>query len=87
MIIYIPTALRRFTRRQALLESDARTLQELLTNMEASYPALTAQILEEGNRLRAHVRLLVNHEQVMSLEVLLRPEDEVHILCAVQVPA
>lgn len=87
MIIYIPTPLRRYTRRQALFESDARTLLELLTNMEAVFPALAAHLLDEGTRLRAHIRLLVNQEQVRSLEVSLRPEDEVHILCAPQVPA
>lgn len=82
MTVYIPTALRSYTGRKPLLELSGRTLAELLDVIEQHHPGLRFRVIDEQDGIRDHIKLFVNSEQVLSLQTELRPQDEIHIICA-----
>lgn len=69
------------------VESKARSLPELLDDLEARYPRLRFRIRDETGELRRFVRVFVNGTSVETepgLRVRLKPTDKVDILHSIQ---
>jgi molybdopterin converting factor small subunit len=81
MKVLIPGPLRSYTR-QRQVEAAAATLAELLAELDHRYPGLRFRMIDEQDRIRAHIRFFINGEQVFDLARPLRPEDAVHIVQA-----
>ncbi len=64
----IPTPLRRLTGGQAELTIQARTIDELLMQLQYDYESLARQILDDQGEIRSFVRLFVNDEDIESLQ-------------------
>jgi sulfur-carrier protein len=81
MKVLIPTPLRSYTRAREV-EATGRTMAEVLADLERQFPGFRFRVIDEQDRMRAHMRFFVNGEQVFDLARALRPEDDVQIVQA-----
>ena len=82
MIVHIPTALRSYTNQKSEVAAEGQTLAEALATLDRRYPGLRFRIITEQDTIRQHIRIFVNEEQARDLSVALRPDDQIHIICA-----
>jgi molybdopterin converting factor small subunit len=64
------------------VEVEGITVAEVLSALDRRYPGLRFRIITEQDTIREHIRIFVNAEQVRDLSVALRPDDQIHIICA-----
>lgn len=81
MTVLIPTPLRSYTGADRV-DATGSTLAELLSDLDRRYPGIRFRMIDEQDRVRRHMRIFVNREQVYELEHPLQPTDEVQILQA-----
>lgn len=81
MRVHIPSALRSYTQR-AEAEASGATLGALLADLERACPGIRFRMIDEQDRIRPHIRIFVNGEQVRDLAQALQPTDEVIIVQA-----
>ena len=81
MKVLIPTPLRSYTSAREV-EAFGATMGELLADLERQFPGLRFRVIDEQDRMRAHMRFFINGEQVFDLARPLRPTDEVQIVQA-----
>jgi molybdopterin converting factor small subunit len=81
MKVLIPTPLRSYTH-AAQVEAEGATLAALLADLDRRYAGIRFRMIDEQDRVRQHMRIFVNGEQVYDLETPLAPQDEVQILQA-----
>ncbi len=81
MKVLIPGPLLSYTNEKEVDASGA-TLAELLADLDRRYPGLRFRVIDEQDRMRAHMRFFVNGEQVFDLARPLHPTDVVHIVQA-----
>jgi sulfur-carrier protein len=62
--VRIPTILRSYTGGAAEVTTQAGTLREVITGLDADYPGLAGRILDEGGKLRRFVNVYVGEEDV-----------------------
>ncbi|MDZ4733436.1 MAG: MoaD/ThiS family protein [Nitrospirota bacterium] len=82
MTVQIPTALRSYTKPKRAVEAEGQNLAEVLSALDRRYPGLRFRIITEQATIRQHIRIFVNEEQARNLSVALRPDDQIHIICA-----
>lgn len=82
MIVHIPGALRSYTKQKSEVAAEGQTLAEVLSALDRRYPGLRFRIITEQDTIRRHIRIFVNEEQARDLSVVLQPEDQIHIICA-----
>jgi molybdopterin converting factor small subunit len=81
MKVIIPSSLRSYTERSAA-EASGATLAEVLADLDRAYPGIRFRMVDEQDRIRRHIRIFVNGEQVHALAQPLRATDEVVIVQA-----
>lgn len=81
MKVLIPSPLRPYTR-VSEVEAAGATLAELLADLDRRYPGLRFRIVDEQDKMRAHMRFFVNGVQVFDIAHPLRATDEVQIVQA-----
>jgi molybdopterin converting factor small subunit len=81
MKVLIPTPLRSYTRARGV-EASGATMGELLADLERQFPGFRFRVVDEQDRMRAHMRFFINGEQVFDLKHPLRPSDDVQIVQA-----
>jgi sulfur-carrier protein len=81
MKVRIPSPLHSYTESTEVAASGA-TLAELLVDLDRQFPGLRFRVIDELDRLRPHMRLFVNQQQVRDLAHLLAPTDSVQIVQA-----
>jgi molybdopterin synthase sulfur carrier subunit len=81
MKVLIPSPLRPYTR-ESEVEGAGATLAELLADLDRRYPGLRFRVIDEQDKMRAHMRFFVNGEQVFDIARPLRSTDEVQIVQA-----
>jgi molybdopterin synthase sulfur carrier subunit len=81
MKVLIPGALRSYTESSETLAAGA-TLSAVLADLDRQYPGIRFRMIDEQDRIRRHIRIFVNGEQVRDLAQLLRVTDEVVIVQA-----
>jgi molybdopterin converting factor small subunit len=81
MRVLIPSALRSYTERSET-EASGATLAALLVDLERQYPGIRFRIIDEQDRIRRHIRIFVNGEQVRELTCPLAAAAEVIIVQA-----
>ena len=82
MKVYIPTPLRSYTSQAGTVTAGGSTLGELLTDLDRRYPGIRFRMINEQDRIREHIKIFVNQEQVHTLAADLGASDEVQIICA-----
>ena len=81
MKVLIPSPLRSYTR-AGEVDANGATLAELLADLERRYPGLRFRMIDEQERMRAHIRFFVNGEQTFDMGRALLPSDSVQIVQA-----
>ncbi|MEO5656246.1 MAG: MoaD/ThiS family protein, partial [Nitrospiria bacterium] len=64
------------------VEAAGATLADLLADLDRRYPGLRFRVIDEQEKMRAHMRFFVNGEQVFDLTRPLRPTDAVQLVQA-----
>ena len=81
MKVLIPSALRSYTERSEA-EASGATLAAVLTDLDRRYPGIRFRMIDEQDRIRRHIRVFINGEQVHDLAHPLHTTDEVVIVQA-----
>ena len=81
MKVLVPSALRSYTERSET-EASGSTLSAALYDLERQYPGIHFRMIDEQDRIRRHIRIFVNGEQVRDLAQPLAAADEVIIVQA-----
>jgi molybdopterin converting factor small subunit len=81
MKVLIPSALRSYTERGEA-EASGATLAAVLADLDRTYPGIRFRMIDEQDRIRRHIRIFVNGEQVRDLPQPLNATDEVIIVQA-----
>jgi molybdopterin converting factor small subunit len=81
MKVLIPGPLLSYTA-QREVEASGATLAAVLAELDRQFPGIRFRMIDEQDKVRRHVRLFVNGDQVFELSQPLRPTDEVVIVQA-----
>ena len=81
MKVLIPSALRSYTE-SSHAEASGATLAQALVDLDRQYPGIRFRMIDEQDRVRRHIRIFINGEQVNELSQLLRSTDDVVIVQA-----
>ncbi len=81
MKVLIPSALRSYTER-AEAEASGATLAAVLADLERQYPGIRFRMVDEQDRIRRHIRVFIDGEQVRVLSHRLVGAEEVVIVQA-----
>jgi molybdopterin converting factor small subunit len=81
MNVLIPSALQSYTG-AAEVEAAGASLAELVEALDARYPGIRFRMIDEQDRIRAHIRFFVDGEQIHDLSRPLRATDELVIVQA-----
>ena len=71
--VVIPTPLRKFTAGAESVQIEAKTVQEVLDNLESQYPGIRASVCDEKGSLRRFINIYLDGEDVRFLENLSTP--------------
>ncbi|HEY6421264.1 MAG TPA: MoaD/ThiS family protein [Candidatus Binataceae bacterium] len=82
MRVLVPSPLRSYTRGAREIEGQGATLAALLENLDTAWPGMRFRIIDEQDRIRRHIRIFVNRDEVHDLAGVLGNDDEVQIICA-----
>jgi molybdopterin converting factor small subunit len=82
MTVNIPSPLRSYTNQQRAVEIEGGTVDEALALLDRRYPGFRFRIIDERNQIRQHIKIFVNRDQITRLDAPLRPDDVLHIICA-----
>ncbi len=81
MKVIIPSALRSYTE-SSEAEAIGRTLGAALADLDRRHAGIRFRIVDEQDRIRRHIRIFVNGDQVHDLAQALHETDEVVIVQA-----
>jgi len=84
--VKIPTPLQKLTKNQAEVESEGKTVQELIDGLEKNYPGIKERICDEKGKVRRFINIYVNEEDVRFLkgdDTPVKDGDEISIIPAI----
>jgi molybdopterin converting factor small subunit len=64
------------------VEAVGGTLAEVMTDLDRQFPGIRFRMIDEQGRVRAHIRVFVNGQQVFDLGRALRESDDIAIVQA-----
>ncbi len=82
MKVIIPSPLLSYTKQSKEVEAEGATIAELLEDLNRRYPGIRFRMIDEQDAIRPHMKIFVNGEKVMGLNIALQAADEIHILQA-----
>ena len=82
MIVQLPTPLIEYTDGAREVAGEGDTLDALLRDLDRQYPGIRFRMIDEQDKVRAHIRIFVNAELERSLSVRLNAQDNVLIVAA-----
>ena len=81
MKVLIPSALRSYTEHSEA-KANGATLAAVLADLDRQYSGIRFRMVDEQDRIRPHIRIFVNGDQVRQLSQPLHETDEVVIVQA-----
>ena len=84
--VRIPGPLQKLAEDKAEVEVNAKSIQELIDNLNRSYPGVKDRICDEAGQIRRFVNIFLNEEDIRFLsreKTPLKDGDEVSILPAI----
>ena len=82
MRVTLPTPLVEYTGGVREVNADGGTLDELLRDLDRRYPGMRFRMIDEQERIRAHIKLFVNAELERSLTARIVSTDEIIVVAA-----
>ena len=80
--VNVASPLRSYTGGQSRVEGRGATVSDVLANLESRYTGIRFRMIDEQNRIRQHIRLFVNNDEVKDLNRAVNDGDTVHLICA-----
>lgn len=80
--VKVASPLRSYTNGRARVTADGATVRELLVHLDRRYPGTRFRMIDEQDRIRPHMRPLVNTFAVDGLDAAVRKGDTLHLICA-----
>jgi molybdopterin converting factor small subunit len=80
--VRLPTPLAEYTQGAREVAGEGSTLDGLLRDLDRQYPGIRFRMIDEQDKVRAHIKLFVNAELERSLSAPLKADDEVLIVAA-----
>jgi molybdopterin synthase sulfur carrier subunit len=62
--VRVPTILRNFTGGDAEVKASGTTLRDVIADLDANYPGISARILDDAGKIRRFVNVYVGDEDV-----------------------
>ena len=84
--VRIPTPLRKLTNNEEIVEINAATIGEAITELQGRYPGIKERLLDESGGVRRFVNVYVNEEDIRFLQnqnTELKDGDEISIIPAI----
>lgn len=84
--VRIPTPLRKLTNNEELVEVNAATIGDVITELQTRYPGIKDRLIDESGSIRRFVNVYVNEEDIRFLEnqkTALKDGDEISIIPAI----
>ena len=84
--IRIPTPLRKLTNDEELVEVEAATIGDAITELQSRFPGIRERLLDETGAVRRFVNVYVNEEDIRFLQnqqTKLKDGDEISIIPAI----
>jgi sulfur-carrier protein len=84
--VRIPTPLRKLTNNEELIEVNASTVGEAITELQNRFPGIQERLVDEKGEVRRFVNVYVNEEDIRFLknkQTPLKDGDEVSIIPAI----
>jgi molybdopterin converting factor small subunit len=82
MRVLVPSQLQDYTRNASQVAAKGATVGEALKDLDRQFPGMRFRIVDEQDRIRRHLRIFINEEQIHALETPLKPDDRLIILGA-----
>jgi len=82
MIVRIPSPLRSYTSAAAQVEASGGTVAEVLADLEEKNHGIRFRMIDEQGRIREHIKIFINTDQVDALSQPVNEKDTLHIICA-----
>lgn len=82
MQVSIPSALLSYTNGAAVVAAEGATVDEVLRDLDRRYQGLRFRVIDEQDRIRRHMKVFVNNDQVDDVRRAVRADDRVHLLMA-----
>lgn len=80
--VKIASPLRSYTHNAASVTSNGATLRDILIDLDRRYPGIRFRMIDEQDGIRRHMRLFVNTEEARDLSHPVKPDDTIHLICA-----
>ncbi|MBA4150211.1 MAG: MoaD/ThiS family protein [Verrucomicrobia bacterium] len=84
--VRIPTPLRKLTNEQELVQIEAKTISEVITELQGRFPGIQERLVDEKGEVRRFVNVYVNEEDIRFLQnqaTTLKDGDEISIIPAI----
>ncbi len=84
--VRIPTPLRKLTNNEEIVEVNAASVGEAITQLQTRYPGIKERLVDETGAIRRFVNVYVNEEDIRFLqnqETPLKGTDEISIIPAI----
>ena len=84
--VRIPTPLQRHTNNQAEINLEAKSVKELIENLEKSFPGIKERLCDQSGKLRKFINIYVNEEDIRFLQMdatPLKDGDDISIIPAI----
>lgn len=81
MKVLIPSPLLSYTRAREV-DANGATFAELFADLDRQFPGIRFRMIDEQDRVRRHMRVFLDGEQVFDLSRRLKPTDSVQIVQA-----
>ena len=80
--VRIPSPLRDYTDGAARISASGATVAEILGSIERQHRGMRFRMIDEQQRIRAHIRIFVATREAHDLQQPVAPKEHVHLLCA-----
>lgn len=82
MRVRIPSPLHSYTKNKAQVEASGASLDLLINDLERQFRGIRFRFIDEQDRIRPHIKIFRNGEQVWELSTPLSDKDEIAIVQA-----
>lgn len=82
LTVKVASPLRSYTHGASSVPVQGATVEEVLADLEQRYPGMRFRMIDEQGRIRQHIRIFVNTQEVKQLSTSVAQEDVVHLICA-----
>ena len=86
VVVRIPTPLQKFTKNQSAVQVESSTIQDMVNDLEQSFPGIRERLCDEHGAIRKFINLYLNDEDIRFIDgekTTLKDGDEVAIIPAI----